>query len=96
MQGMSDLLSPILYIMQDEAIAFWCFVNLMDRMESNFSDDSTGMQSQLTALQKLVQLVDPEVHAFLEAADSSNLFFCYRWLLVHFKREFPFDEVCPL
>ena len=29
-QGMSDLLSPILFVMDDEADAFWCFVGLME------------------------------------------------------------------
>ena len=31
-QGMSDLLSPILYIMTDEVDAFWCFVGFMDKV----------------------------------------------------------------
>lgn len=93
LQGMADLASPILFIMQDEALAFWCFVKLMERMEANFSPDSTSMQTQLDTLHDLMQLLDPELHAFIEAADSSNYFFCYRWLLVHFKREFSFDEV---
>uniref|UniRef100_A0A8C7N6I2 TBC1 domain family member 15 n=1 Tax=Oncorhynchus kisutch TaxID=8019 RepID=A0A8C7N6I2_ONCKI len=31
-QGMSDLLSPILYVMEDEVDAFWCFVSFMDQM----------------------------------------------------------------
>lgn len=79
--------------MQDEALAYWCFVSLMDKMEANFSDDSTNMQSQLATLKNLVELVDPELHAFFEGTDSLNYLFCYRWLLVHFKREFTFDEV---
>ena len=29
---MSDLLSPILTVMEDEVDTFWCFVGLMDRM----------------------------------------------------------------
>jgi hypothetical protein len=29
---MSDLLSPILYVMEDEVDAFWCFVSFMDQM----------------------------------------------------------------
>ena len=90
---MSDFASPILYIMQDEGLAFWCFVNLMEKMGPNFSNDSSSMNLQLAALERLLQLVDPDLHAFIEAADSSNYFFCYRWLLVHFKREFTFDEV---
>ncbi|KAG2460063.1 TBC15 protein, partial [Polypterus senegalus] len=31
-QGMSDLLSPILYVMENEVDAFWCFVSFMDQV----------------------------------------------------------------
>jgi hypothetical protein len=31
-QGMRDLLSPILYVMSDEVDAFWCFVGFMDKV----------------------------------------------------------------
>ena len=31
-QGMSDLLSPILMVMDDEVDAFWCFVGFMDHI----------------------------------------------------------------
>lgn len=31
-QGMSDLLSPILFVMENEVDAFWCFVSFMDEM----------------------------------------------------------------
>ena len=34
-QGMSDLLSPILVLMEDEVEAFWCFVGFMERMVRN-------------------------------------------------------------
>lgn len=33
-QGMSDLLSPIYAVMQDDAVAFWGFVGFMERMVS--------------------------------------------------------------
>lgn len=35
-QGMSDLLAPILYVTQDEATAFWCFVGYMDMVVSEW------------------------------------------------------------
>lgn len=54
------------------------------------------MHGQLLALRKLVQLLDPPMHAFMEAKSCLNYFFCYRWLLIHFKREFAFDEVSLL
>lgn len=31
-QGMSDLLSPILCLMESEVDAFWCFVGFMDKV----------------------------------------------------------------
>ena len=36
---MSDLLSPLLFVMKNEVDAFWCFVGFMDRVASNFEFD---------------------------------------------------------
>lgn len=33
-QGMSDLLSPILYLLRDEVDSFWCFVGFMNKVVS--------------------------------------------------------------
>lgn len=33
---MSDLLSPVLVVMENEVDAFWCFAGLMERMVSSF------------------------------------------------------------
>ncbi|KAK9861395.1 hypothetical protein WJX84_006666 [Apatococcus fuscideae] len=41
-------------------------------------------------------LLDPPLHAHLASVDALNFFFAYRWLLIHFKREFAFDEVLRL
>lgn len=38
---MSDLAAPLLYVMHDEAEAFWAFAALMDRCEANFHTDCT-------------------------------------------------------
>jgi len=57
LQGMSDLLSPILFVMEDESEAFWCFVSLMERLGPNFNRDQNGMHSQLFALSKVYSLV---------------------------------------
>jgi len=34
-QGMSDMLAPILYVMDNEVDAFWCFAGLMEQMVSS-------------------------------------------------------------
>lgn len=51
------------------------------------------MKTQLLHLQSLIRHADPALYAHLEQTGSLNLFFCFRWLLVRFKREFPLDEV---
>lgn len=53
LKGMSDLLSPILFVMEDESQSFWCFVALMERLGPNFNRDQNGMHSQLFALSKV-------------------------------------------
>lgn len=92
-QGMSDLLSPVLVVMENEVDAFWCFAGLMERMCHNFEMDQGGMKSQLTQIQKLMQVYDSELYTYLESHDSGNFYFCFRWILIHFKREFHFQEI---
>ncbi|KAG8884303.1 GTPase activating protein [Tulasnella sp. 331] len=96
-QGMSDLLSPLYVVCGgDEVESFWCFVKTMERMNRNFLRDQSGMKKQLLTLQELLRMMDPELYKHLEKTDSLNLFFCFRWILIWFKREFAFDDVIGL
>jgi len=49
---MSDLLLPFVLLMEDDAVAFWCFVSLMQRQRArrNFSVDESGIFQQLKQL----------------------------------------------
>lgn len=95
-QGMCDLLSPIYYILQDELMSFWCFVKFMERMERNFLRDQSGIRDQMFSLTELTQLLLPQLSNHLVKCDSSDLFFCFRMLIVWFKREFPINEICSI
>ncbi|XP_069168545.1 TBC1 domain family member 15 isoform X2 [Procambarus clarkii] len=95
-QGMSDLLAPILYVTQNEATAFWCFVGYMDIVYRNFDMDQSGMKQQLKDVHQIVRLVDPELMSYLEVRDSANFYFCFRWLLVRFKRELNYASTLRL
>ncbi|KAI3973943.1 hypothetical protein MKX01_030519 [Papaver californicum] len=95
-QGMSDLLSPILFVMKDEQESFWCFVALMERLGPNFNRDQAGMHSQLFALSKLVELLDSPLHNYFKQNDCLNYFFCFRWVLIQFKRELEYEETMLL
>ncbi|KAJ4488138.1 rab-GTPase-TBC domain-containing protein [Lentinula aciculospora] len=88
---------PIYVVMQaEEEMTFWCFAEVMNRMKQNFLRDQSGMKKQLSTLQQLIEVMDPELYRHLEKADALNLFFCFRWVLIAFKREFPFDDVLRL
>ncbi|OWK16450.1 TBC1D17 [Cervus elaphus hippelaphus] len=134
-QGMSDLLSPILYVIQNEVDAFWCFCGFMERVHGNFEESQETMKRQLGQLLLLLRVLDPPLcdflggsfvpHGnfeesqetmkrqlgqlllllrvldpplcdFLDSQDSGSLCFCFRWLLIWFKREFPFPDVLRL
>ncbi|XP_076811417.1 TBC1 domain family member 15-like [Clavelina lepadiformis] len=95
-QGMSDLLSPILELMGNEVDAFWCFVGYMDIVQHNFDVNQNGMKAQLRDLRTLIQFLDPTFFDNLIEKDSKNLYFCFRWLLLRFKREFSFENIQTL
>lgn len=95
-QGMSDYLSPIVFVMEEDFEAFWCFAALMERLGPNFNRDQSGMHAQLFALSKLVELSDSPLHNYFEKNDCLNYFFCFRWILIQFKRELRFEETMRL
>ncbi|GFR32887.1 TBC1 domain family member 25 [Trichonephila clavata] len=51
-QGMSDLLSPILYVMKKESEAYVCFCGLMQRMQANFKPESRIIKTGFRHLRK--------------------------------------------
>eukprot|EP01114_Cavostelium_apophysatum_P024236 TRINITY_DN9425_c0_g1_i1.p1 TRINITY_DN9425_c0_g1~~TRINITY_DN9425_c0_g1_i1.p1 ORF type:complete len:655 (+),score=177.99 TRINITY_DN9425_c0_g1_i1:169-2133(+) len=93
-QGMNELLSPILFVMgADESDSYWCFKGVMDVMEGNFHKDQNGMRIQLNAMSKMIQVLDSGLHEYLREHDALNMFFCFRWILIIFKREFSFFTI---
>lgn len=88
---MSDLCSPILLAIQNEADTYICFTALMRRLSANFNGDEC-MANKFELLRSLVQHYDPEFYNYLEQQQASDLLFCYRWLLLELKREFKLDN----
>ncbi|CAA0813940.1 Ypt/Rab-GAP domain of gyp1p superfamily protein [Striga hermonthica] len=93
-QGMSDLCSPMIVLLEDEADAFWCFERLMRRLRGNFrcTDSSVGVELQLVNLASVTQVVDPKLHQHLEALGGGDYLFAFRMLMVLFRREFSFGD----
>ncbi|XP_054719738.1 TBC1 domain family member 25-like isoform X2 [Uloborus diversus] len=95
-QGMSDLLSPILYVMKKEAHAYICFCGLMKRTQSNFKLDGRSMKLKFRHLQRMIRFYDKELYTYLKNEGALDLLFCYRWLLLDLKREFPYQEMLSM
>ncbi|SCZ87307.1 BZ3500_MvSof-1268-A1-R1_Chr2-2g04773 [Microbotryum saponariae] len=96
-QGMSDLLSPLYVVCEgDPVLALGCFETVMERMRRNFMRDQVGMKSQLSQLQSLLRIMDPQLYTHLDQTGSLNLFFCFRWILCGFKRELSFTQTLQL
>ncbi|KAM8965601.1 TBC1 domain family member 25 isoform 2-T2 [Sarcophilus harrisii] len=91
-QGMSDIASPILAVMDNEGHAFICFCGIMKRLEANFRVDGEAMSVKFSHLKLLLQYSDPEFYSYLLSTGADDLFFCYRWLLLELKREFAFED----
>jgi hypothetical protein len=62
---MSDFLSPILFVVDNEVDSFWCFVGLMERLHGNFEMDQALTRRQLMQLRDLVVIVNPKLANYL-------------------------------
>ncbi|XP_021758816.1 TBC1 domain family member 15-like [Chenopodium quinoa] len=93
-QGMSDLCSPMIILLDNEADAFWCFERLMRRLRGNFRSTgrSVGVEAQLSNLATITQVIDPKLHQHLETLGGGDYLFAIRMLMVLFRREFSFGD----
>jgi hypothetical protein len=64
--------------------------------KSNFYTDQSGMHKQLLTMDHLLQFMDPSLYKHFQRTDSCNFFFCFRWLLVWYKREFNWTDMLTL
>ncbi|XP_023715456.1 small G protein signaling modulator 2 isoform X2 [Cryptotermes secundus] len=93
MQGMCDLVAPLLVIFDDEGTTYSCFCRLMERMGSNFPNGG-AMDTHFANMRSLIQILDSEMFELMhQNGDYTHFYFCYRWFLLDFKRELLYDDV---
>ncbi|XP_071512988.1 small G protein signaling modulator 2-like [Panulirus ornatus] len=93
MQGMCDLVAPLLVIFDDEAATYSCFCQLMGRMSHNFPNGG-AMDQHFANMRSLIQILDSEMFELMhQNGDYTHFYFCYRWFLLDFKRELVYDDV---
>ncbi|KAK8587297.1 hypothetical protein V6N13_086291 [Hibiscus sabdariffa] len=95
-QGMSDLLSPIISVVEDDSLAFWCFVGFMKKARHNFRLDEVGIRRQLNIVSKIIRCKDIHLYRHLEELQAEDCFFVYRMVVVLFRRELNFEQTLCL
>ncbi|TVU08833.1 hypothetical protein EJB05_42248 [Eragrostis curvula] len=94
-QGMSDLLSPIIAVMEEDDEAFWCFVGFMRKARHNFRLDEVGIRRQLKIVSQIIKRKDSHLYRHLQKLQAEDCFFVYRMVVVLFRRELSFEQtVC--
>mmetsp|Transcript_5560 Transcript_5560/g.12823 ORF Transcript_5560/g.12823 Transcript_5560/m.12823 type:complete len:315 (-) Transcript_5560:153-1097(-) len=91
-QGMCDILIPILETCRDEVVAFWCFSNWMETLRTHFDGSQGGVHTKLFLLQQLVRKLIPDLHRFFETIGGSSYLFAFRWFVCMFKREMEYES----
>ncbi|XP_062618842.1 TBC1 domain family member 25-like, partial [Saccostrea cucullata] len=91
-QGMSDIASPLLVTQKDEAQTYLCFCAMMRRLKNNFNINGQAITMKFKHLSDLLHVHDSELHSYFQKINASDMFFCYRWILLELKREFPFED----
>uniref|UniRef100_A0A8C6STR8 Small G protein signaling modulator 2 n=1 Tax=Neogobius melanostomus TaxID=47308 RepID=A0A8C6STR8_9GOBI len=92
-QGMCDLLAPLMVVLDDECLAYSCFTQLMKRMSQNFPNGG-AMDSHFANMRSLIQILDSELFELMQQnGDYTHFYFCYRWFLLDFKRELLYEDV---
>uniref|UniRef100_A0A8D8KP05 Small G protein signaling modulator 1 n=2 Tax=Culex pipiens TaxID=7175 RepID=A0A8D8KP05_CULPI len=93
MQGMCDLVAPLLVIFDDESLSYGCFCRFMERMIENFPNGG-AMDMHFANMRSLIQILDSEMYDLMHAhGDYTHFYFCYRWFLLDFKRELIYADM---
>ncbi|GAX85246.1 hypothetical protein CEUSTIGMA_g12666.t1 [Chlamydomonas eustigma] len=95
-QGMSDLALPFLLLIEDDALAFWCFERLMRKVRQNFSVEDDGIFAQLRRLSHILEASDPLLFSKLEKLDATDCRFAYRMIVVLMRRELSLEQTLRL
>lgn len=95
-QGMSDLLAPLLAVLEEDDEAFWCFAGFMRKARHNFRLDEVGIRRQLNMVSKIIKNKDFHLYRHLEMLEAADCFFVYRMVVVMFRRELTFEQTLSL
>ncbi|RYP63415.1 hypothetical protein DL770_009394 [Monosporascus sp. CRB-9-2] len=103
-QGMHELLAPIVYVLEQDAIDpvgaapdASADLTMVEMLDASFIEhDAFALFSKLMDHAKSFYEVDPELSDHLKSIEVLPQIFLIRWIRLLFSREFPFDQMLTL
>ncbi|XP_072373479.1 TBC1 domain family member 15 isoform X2 [Scyliorhinus torazame] len=99
-QGMNDLVSRFLEVLDSEVDAYWCSTFYFEKMSFDFKEEGLIRKIILHVCpgleEELLKELDSQLHAHLLRDGMNGLTFCHRWLLLGFQREFEHSDAIRL
>ncbi|KAA3682081.1 small G protein signaling modulator 1 [Paragonimus westermani] len=105
-QGMCDVIAPILALitaepeMTTEAVEVTTYAYFRHLLQMRlgklftYAHSSTLMDKNFSSLRALVHVMDNELAGHMQACgEFTHFYFCYRWFLLDFKREFNYLDI---
>lgn len=92
-QGMTDLLSPLLFIMEREDDSYICFAAMLERLKGNFSSWCDGALKKVERLRHLCEVLQPELFHYLTENIQEDVFaLFFGMILIDCRREVTFKD----
>ena len=79
-----------------EADIYWCFSKMMDKIQSNYTNNQPGLQKMMSKLEEIIKLLDPELVKHLQLNEVSFIQFSFRWMNCYLMREFSLKLIIRL
>ncbi len=79
-----------------ESDTYWCFTKMMDRIQTNYTNNQPGLTLMINKMEQIIQLVDDDLYHHLVDFDITFMQFSFRWMNCYLMREFSLKLIIRL
>jgi hypothetical protein len=83
-------------LIEIEADTYWCFTKMMDRIQTNYTNNQPGLTKMINKMEEIIKLVDEELSKHLAQFDITFMQFTFRWMNCYLMREFSLKLIIRL